>query len=257
MRLTVNPLMKLAHLTLVITACYLVGCTPATIDKTEPPPLSMGAWITYWDYERGFSALEQSLHVFDDVFFFSWALDSAGNPILVKKNIDDIQRTIALLKRARIRSWLTVVNDVHYSTGRNVLKDSETVHQLLIDGEKRRSHLTKLLQLAQSYGFDGIDIDYENLHPKSRKQFTRFIRELAAELKRHNLKLSVTVQPKRGDSRSLGPGAMDWSALCRHVDRLQIMLYNLHNKHTDEGGDQVYVKQIVQVEHACKIRGAE
>ncbi len=195
----------------------------------------MGAWITYWDYPRGSLVLEQNAHLFDDVFFFSWALNSTGNPILVKKNKDDIQRTVAMLKHARTRSWLTIVNDVHYSTGRNVLKDSKTIHQLLIDGKKRRLHRTELLQLVRSYGFEGIDIDYENLHPKLREPFTRFIRELAADLKRYNLKLSVTVQPKRGDSHSLGPGAMDWSALCRHVDRFQIMLYNLHNKHTGPG----------------------
>jgi len=45
----------------------------------------------------------------------------------------------------------------------------------------------------------------------------------------------VTAQPKAGESRSAGPGALDWRALCPHVDRLQIMLYNQHSAKTGPG----------------------
>ncbi len=235
MKLSVNCFAKHMPVILAMVAFYLAGCTPAIHNKVDTPPLSVGAWITYWDYTRGSSVIERNPHVFDEVFFFSWALDDTGNPVLINKNINEIHNTIALLKRRQKRSWLTIVNDVHYGAGNSVLKDSEIVHQLLMDDEKRSLHRAKLLQLAQSHGFDGIDIDYENLHPKLRESFNRFIRELASDLKRHNLKLSITVQPKRGETRSPGPGAMDWRRLCRYVDRFQIMLYNLHNKHTGPG----------------------
>ena len=47
--------------------------------------------------------------------------------------------------------------------------------------------------------------------------------------------LSLTVQAKTRDKRSVGAGALDWSDVCRHTDRMQIMLYNLHNKRTKPG----------------------
>lgn len=225
------------HMLLIPTllAFCLAGCTPAINNKTEPPPLSLGAWITYWDYTRGSLIVEQYPQAFDDVFFFSWALDESGNPLLINKSINEIHNTMALLKRSQKSSWLTIVNDVHYNSGKFVLKDSEIIQRILVDGKKRHLHRAQLVELAQLHGFDGIDIDYENLHPKLREPFNRFIRELAADLKQHHLKLSITVQPKRGESRSPGPGATDWRVLCRYVDRFQIMLYNLHNQHTGPG----------------------
>ena len=49
------------------------------------------------------------------------------------------------------------------------------------------------------------------------------------------MSLSVTVQPKRAESRARGPGAADWKTLCESADRLQIMMYNLHNARTEPG----------------------
>jgi hypothetical protein len=52
---------------------------------------------------------------------------------------------------------------------------------------------------------------------------------LAADLHGLKLALSVTVQPKTGESGSRGPAAMDWKTLCSAADRIQVMLYNQHN----------------------------
>jgi spore germination protein YaaH len=80
-----------------------------------------------------------------------------------------------------------------------------------------------------------VDIDYENLWARDRTLFTTFIRELAADARRRGVLLSVTVQPKLGERGTDGPGAADWGALCATVDRLQIMLYNLHSRATGPG----------------------
>jgi spore germination protein YaaH len=82
---------------------------------------------------------------------------------------------------------------------------------------------------------EGVDLDYENLPAGERDRFSSFVRALADELHARGLALSVTVQPKTGESRSRGPGAMDWSALCSAADRIQVMLYNQHNASTEPG----------------------
>src|SRR6185295_12149627 len=92
-----------------------------------------------------------------------------------------------------------------------------------------------LVELALRQGVSGLDVDYENLQPADRDAFSGFVRELHADLQARDLQLSVTVQPKSQESRSVGPGAADWAQLCGASDRLQIMLYNLHNAKTGPG----------------------
>jgi spore germination protein YaaH len=58
---------------------------------------------------------------------------------------------------------------------------------------------------------------------------------MAQEMRQSGLGLAVTVQPRVRESASPGPGAMGWAELCAHADRLQVMLYNLHNARTPPG----------------------
>src|SRR6185295_9891220 len=97
------------------------------------------------------------------------------------------------------------------------------------------AHRHDLLTLASANAVGGLDVDYENLRVDDRELFSTFVRELGSDAKARGLALSVTVQPKTQESRSTGPGAADWAALCGASDRLQIMLYNLHNAKTGPG----------------------
>ena len=89
--------------------------------------------------------------------------------------------------------------------------------------------------MATQLGVEGVDLDYENLPAGERDRFSAFVRALAVELHARGLALSVTVQPKTGETTSRGPAAMDWSALCAAADRIQVMLYNQHNASTGPG----------------------
>ena len=222
-------LIGMGHFLLFFT--LLNGC--ASTAKSED--MAFGGWVTYWDFERGMSSLQKADTLLQDVYFFVAALDSQGTPFWVK---EDLPFSVEI---ARIRTlggvpWMTVVNDVHAGTeGSYVLKDSEVVHALLENHEKRKKHRQEIVRLAVEKGFLGVDIDYENLLAEDRDLFTLFIQELSEDLKKEGIQLSVTVQPKKGPSRGVGSGAADWAELCKTADRLQIMLYNLHNGKTDPG----------------------
>ena len=197
--------------------------------------LRLGAWVTYWDYDRGMQRLATAPSLFDDVFFFSVELGSDGRPTLAQATLgqDGAPRD---LKARGIRSWMTVVNDVRQAKGRTaLLKDADLVHRMLADPGERAAHRRAIVDLAALHGFAGVDLDYENLRVEDRDRYSSFVRELAADLSARGLRLAVTVQPKRQESRSLGPGAADWGRLCQAADRLQIMLYNLHSARTEPG----------------------
>lgn len=208
---------------------------PGLAMKSTPGGDRFGAWVTYWDFEGGVASVMLSPWVFKDVYFFIAVLTSDGEPVLYKPDLP-YASVITRLKAGGTRTWLTVVNDVVDSNRlRSQLKDPDLIHSILRNDERRASHRRALIQLASYYGFDGIDVDYENLHVKDKKGYVRFIRELKNDLQHLGLKLSVTVQPKNREKKSRGAGAADWLNLCRYTDQVQIMLYNLHNCRTEPG----------------------
>jgi len=209
---------------------FFIACATKALDAN--PPTRFGGWVTYWDFKRGMQTVERGMDSYQDVFLFAVQLDSAGTPIVVNSGAIDYKDAVDRLKSLGLKPWMTIVNDVQAAVGnKSILKDPGLVHKILTDDVSRRRHRQKIVALAKRYGISGVDIDYENLFPEDRRPFTRFISKLSEDLKQRNLSLSVTVQPKARDRQ----GAMNWSEICRHADRLQIMLYNLHNPKTRPG----------------------
>jgi spore germination protein YaaH len=209
------------------------GC--AESGAGESRPLRFGAWVTYWDLDRGMDRLARQPSALEDVFFFVAELDAAGRPNLA---VDDAAQEGALrqLRAGKAKAWLTVVNDTRAAKGKPPrLKDADAIHRMLADDAERAAHRRAIAELASRRGFAGVDVDYENLLPEDRDRFSAFVRELAADLAARDLRLSVTVQPKRQESKSVGPGAADWEKLCAAADRVQVMLYNLHSSKTGPG----------------------
>jgi spore germination protein YaaH len=183
-----------------------------------------------------------------DVYLFSAALAPDGGVVL----LSDESSTSALVSEIAGRGsrvWLTIVNDVHPPgrEARPVLKDAAVVHRVLSDARLSETHRGEILALARKLGVSGIDIDYEGLDAADRDLFTSFIASLSETLKKEEILLSETAQPKFRESRSAGPGALDWRALCAHVDRLQIMLYNLHSARTGPGpmADSAFISGVL------------
>ncbi|MBI3608981.1 MAG: hypothetical protein HY207_13555 [Nitrospirae bacterium] len=196
-------------------------------------PLRFGGWVTYWDFAQGLARVNEEPSPLRDIYVFAMQLDPQGQPVFAHPMLADSE-ALRRIKSDTAR-WMTVVNDVKTAEGTILLKDPRVVHQILSDPERRREHRRQLLSLAMKGGFSGIDLDYENLWIADRPALTTFMRELAGDLHHKAMSLSATVQPKARESKSDGPGSVDWAALCQSVDRLQIMLYNLHNERTGPG----------------------
>lgn len=212
----------------------LSACASPAVDAEPPPLQSVGAWVTYWDFAGGVARLEANPGAVDQAFLFLADLDAAGRPGVSRADLE-AARTVSALREAGVATWLTAVNDRRDPRGKAALKDSALVHELLADPSRRTAHRRDLVELAARHGVSGLDVDYENLQPADRDAFSGFVRELRGDLDGRGLRLSVTVQPKTQESRSVGPGAADWAALCGASDRLQIMLYNLHGSRTGPG----------------------
>ena len=220
------------------------GCTRAIKPQSL---LRLGGWVNYWDFEKGMSQLSFAKGLLADVFLFVAQLDPDGRVVLAG-DAGAYKQAILNIRAAGAVPWLTIVNDVCGPENKTVLKSAAIVHEVLTDSNRQNVHVQSILQLAQELDVSGIDIDYENLIPTDRNLFTSLITNLAFHAQHQGLLLAVTVQSKRRDSQSAGPGAMDWKALCQTVDRLQVMLYNEHNSRTKPGpiASISWIKQVME-----------
>jgi len=203
------------------------------ISQAEARSPKFSGWITYWDFDRGIASIAAQPQAWNDIFLFAASFDENASLIVAQKLLQN-QPTIAQMASSGIAIWLSVVNDLNVN-GNTILKDPAIIHRILTDKKLRDHHIAELIETAHQTGATGVDIDYENLWVKDRETFTDFIKKTGQTLHANGLLFSVTVQPKKGPTQSQGSGAASWKEICPHVDRLQVMLYNLHSKRTGPG----------------------
>jgi len=135
----------------------------------------------------------------------------------------------------------------------------------------RDHHIREILSEVETYGYDGIDIDYEGMTCNKKEKFEEFIVLLSKELKARKKILSVAVHPKtpasstknvkcNGLTKNIvqdfsenwrGPMTHDYAFLAKYADRVKIMAYELHpRKYRNPGpGPQapnVWLKSIIE-----------
>ena len=101
--------------------------------------------------------------------------------------------------------------------------------------------ISSLVDLAQQGGFDGINIDIENLNysaniEQPRADFTSFIHQLAGQLHARAIKLIISVPAKTADSKDdAWSYPFDLAALGQDADYLQLMTYDQHGPWSEPG----------------------
>lgn len=115
--------------------------------------------------------------------------------------------------------WPTLKND---SMG------IEKTSTLVTDMYARENIIANVVKLALKYGFDGINIDFENMKMKDKDEFSQFIREFSATLRRNNLVASVDVNvPDGSETWSL---CYDHKAISDACDYMMLMAYDQYGR---------------------------
>lgn len=179
------------------------------------PPQTIGAWVVYWDAERGLQELDEHGTLFNRVSFFAYELDDEGNLRYAPGFEDKRPRFLDLSKKYGFSPWVTLVNDVREEDGVS-LKDRDIIRMILNNPILYKKHIKDIIKKVKEDGFEGLDLDYERLHNSDEKEFRRFVTELGQELKKNGLGLNVILEPRKGPSPSSGSVA------------ITVMAYNLH-----------------------------
>ncbi|UQZ33503.1 glycosyl hydrolase [Paenibacillus sp. PK3_47] len=104
--------------------------------------------------------------------------------------------------------------------------DADLTTEALSTYERRMNTIVQMLEYADLYKLDGINIDFENVYTKDGENVTQFMRELKPMAQAKNLIVSIDVTPKSNsemwslflDRRALGP----------LVDFMMVMAYDEH-----------------------------
>ncbi|TGM09897.1 hydrolase [Leptospira barantonii] len=135
----------------------------------------------------------------------------------------------------------------------------------------RDRHMANILHEVDTYGYDGIDIDYEGMSCEKKEKFEEFIVILSKEIHKRGKILSVAVHPKTPAKKETmkackglkekikmdyaenwrGPMTHDYAFLAKYADRIKIMAYELHpRKYRNPGpGPQapnIWIKSIIE-----------
>lgn len=107
--------------------------------------------------------------------------------------------------------------------------DRQLVHKVLSDPKLRSKTVSNILNILVRNGFDGVNIDLENIPPGDRQLFNEFMTELKEKLAPQGLKVTVSGPAKTGDNLGDGwSGAFDYKYLAKVADRIMLMTYDEH-----------------------------
>lgn len=203
-------------------------------NQTAPPPLNrVAAWLpTSWDAARARASWEANrayIHELSPVWYqLARSGDGSINPY-------EGARDATLVTEAQAQSTLVIplVNNAYDDAGFDAAPVSAMIH----DPARRAAHIAALVNEAVTYGYDGIEIDYESLNGETdREAFSLFIEELAAALHAQGKLLAIAVHPKTSEPGTwAGPQAQDWRRLGAAVDRFRVMTYDYHWSGSDPG----------------------
>lgn len=104
--------------------------------------------------------------------------------------------------------------------------DPEMTHEILKSSNKREKIINNLIKIYLDYGFQGINIDFENVYLKDKDLLTQFVRELYPLFKANNMTVSMDVTAlSTSENWSL---SFDRLRLQDTTDYLVLMAYDQH-----------------------------
>jgi spore germination protein YaaH len=114
--------------------------------------------------------------------------------------------------------------------------DADAAHAILSDGATQTHALDSLTALVKNFGYDGINIDFENLYAADRQAFSAFMTNVYARLHRENGKtVTMALASKTRDTYGGWSGPFDYAALAPNFDLAVVMTYDDHNSGTEAG----------------------
>jgi hypothetical protein len=187
----------------------------------------ISAWMpTSWNYEYSKPSFDNNLDVLTEIspeWYYLWKNDGR---IQSRTNAPPSDNGNSIVAAAHANGILVIPMISNYDSGWKTAR----VRAMMNSRAYTMTHINAILDEVRTYGFDGIDVDYEGLNDggnDDRDAFSGFIRRLSVALHAEGKLLSIAVHAKESEPGGWnGPQAQDWFRLGRDADRFRIMTYD-------------------------------
>jgi spore germination protein YaaH len=213
-----------------VTGLALVGTlVPAEAATPSPPPRKIvTGWMPYWSTASSTESVVENKDLFSEVSPFWYSVTWTGSTSAITQQVSNSSKSFALgeLRAAGVKIVPSLTDGMPAGRMAKVMS-----------GKKSRATLvSRLVNLAVTNGYDGIDLDFEKFAfsdgraswPTTRPKWVKFIGQLSASLHAKGKILAVTTPPIYNSLRSSSSGywVYDWAGIASYVDRLRIMTYD-------------------------------
>lgn len=156
---------------------------------------------------------------------------SAANPTQIEKfgtfTDAEVRLLVSLAHRNNIRI-MPVVHNLLYRRGDTTI-NKNVVRELVSSPENRQAFIQNLINLIETFNFDGANIDIEDVYLEDSERLSAFYTELGAAMRSRGYFLSASV-PSRTSDQPTNPfsAPFNYAAIGAAVDEFVVMLYNEH-----------------------------
>ncbi|MGM0875576.1 MAG: glycosyltransferase [Bacillota bacterium] len=163
-------------------------------------------------------------------FYVNWDVNSERS---LKRNIDQID--VLIPQWFQLNSKLELKSDIQKDVGNLAKKhntkvlplinnevngkwDQKIIHNLLNSPKAQAKLIKNLHEQIKQHGYDGINIDFENINKSDRDLLTNFMKELYNTFHADGLLVTIDVPPNNP--------AFDYNHLEKYCDKMILMMYD-------------------------------
>lgn len=216
-----NPLMRKLLVLVCIGVCACMFWGGAINKPHQQQKVQLSYWIVYWDVKSGQEEYKLVKGKAATVSYFAAYFDK-DNCLFIP---EEVTKAKAENGDGPV-AYLTFVNDKAKEDGTFIEKDQNILKNIFMDEISLNKHVNKIIGMAKQSGYDGIEIDYEQVwkEPSLRGTYLHFIDILYKRAESQGMKVRVVLEP-----------SVDFSAGFPEGPEYVVMLYNLYGTHSGPG----------------------
>lgn len=198
-----------------------------TKDNGQTKEVSYSVWNAYWNLEGAEVQTEELAEHVKNVNYFAAYYDKDDTAFIPQNTTDFFAKTGEAYKERGFHRYLTVVNDQIKEDGSSDQKSTELLYRLLEKEDTYRAQADSLVTLAKDAGYDGLEIDYENIRKDNTLwgYYMKFIGYLYEKCSAEGLLLRVVIE------MNIESDKIPWVTGPTYC----VMCYNLYGSHSGPG----------------------
>jgi spore germination protein YaaH len=203
---------------------------PAVAKKKDDVRPIVSGWLPYWTTSGSIASMQANKDLLQEVSPFWYSLTWNGKQGAIATQVTSANK--AAVKSAAAASGIALWPS--FTDG----MPARRLAWLMGKPKKRAKLIDKMVDLATTEGYAGLDLDFEKFAfsdgsstwSSTRPKWVQFVKELGGALHAAGKQLAATTPPLCSMSGACGGTngywVYDWSGIGPYVDRLRIMAYD-------------------------------